>query len=259
MKIQATRIQWIKFAVVLVLWLIFLLWLKSWLGLVVVPFIFDAYITKKIPWTWWKNSKNETVRSVMSWVDAIVFALVAVYFVNLYFFQNYVIPSSSLEKSLLVGDYLFVSKASYGPRVPQTPLHMPLTQHTLPVLNTKSYLEWPQWDYKRVKGFGEVQLNDIVVFNFPAGDTVAVNVPAEDIYRLSYQAGKELTKPVDMTTMNAEQQRMVYDHYYKVGRQYINENKQMFGKNYKFRSTIQNTNQVSSKNSVSHIVLLNCN
>ena len=159
MKIQATRIQWIKFAVVLVLWLIFLLWLKSWLGLVVVPFIFDAYITKKIPWTWWKNSKNETVRSVMSWVDAIVFALVAVYFVNLYFFQNYVIPSSSLEKSLLVGDYLFVSKASYGPRVPQTPLHMPLTQHTLPVLNTKSYLEWPQWDYKRVKGFGEVQLN----------------------------------------------------------------------------------------------------
>lgn len=229
MKIQATRIQWIKFAVVLVLWLIFLLWLKSWLGLVVVPFIFDAYITKKIPWTWWKNSKNETVRSVMSWVDAIVFALVAVYFVNLYFFQNYVIPSSSLEKSLLVGDYLFVSKASYGPRVPQTPLHMPLTQHTLPVLNTKSYLEWPQWDYKRVKGLGEVQLNDIVVFNFPAGDTVAVNVPAEDIYRLSYQAGKELTKPVDMTTMNAEQQRMVYDHYYKIGRQYINENKQMFG------------------------------
>ena len=229
MKIEATRKQWMQFAIVLVLWLAFLVWLKSWLGLVVVPFIFDAYITKIIPWTWWKKSKNETVRSVMGWVDAIVFALVAVYFVNLYFFQNYVIPSSSLEKSLLVGDYLFVSKASYGPRVPQTPLHMPLTQHTLPIVNTKSYLEWPAWDYKRVKGFGDVQLNDIVVFNFPAGDTVAVNVPAEDIYRLSYQAGKELTKPVDMSGMNAEQQRMVYDHYYKVGRQYINENKQTFG------------------------------
>ncbi|MBQ8443295.1 MAG: S26 family signal peptidase, partial [Bacteroides sp.] len=158
MKIEATRKQWMLFAIVLILWLIFLIWLKSWLGLVVVPFIFDAYITKKIPWTWWKSSKNPSVRSVMSWVDAIVFALVAVYFVNLYFFQNYVIPSSSLEKSLLVGDYLFVSKASYGPRVPQTPLHMPLTQHTLPILNTKSYLEWPQWDYKRVKGFGDVQL-----------------------------------------------------------------------------------------------------
>lgn len=227
--IQATRKQWIKFAIVLVLWLAFLLWLKSWLGLVVIPFIYDAYITKKIPWTWWKESKNETVRSVMSWVDAIVFALVAVYFVNLFFFQNYVIPSSSLEKSLLVGDYLFVNKASYGARIPQTPLHMPLTQHTLPIVNAKSYLKWPKWDYKRVKGLGEVQLNDIVVFNFPAGDTVAVNFPAEDIYRLSYQAGKELSKPMDLASMNAEQQRMVYDHYYQQGRRYINENKATFG------------------------------
>ena len=125
--IQASRKQWIKFGVVTVLYLIFLVWLRSWLGLIVLPFIFDAYITHKIPWTWWKKSKNPTVRGIMGWVDAIVFALVAVYFVNLYFFQNYVIPSSSLEKSLLVGDYLFVSKMSYGARIPQTPLHMPLT------------------------------------------------------------------------------------------------------------------------------------
>ena len=229
MKIQATRKQWIKFFVVLVLYLIFLLWLKSWLGLVVIPFIFDVYITKKIPWTWWKNSKNSMVRSVMSWVDAIVFAGVAVYFVNLFFFQNYVIPSSSLEKSLLVGDYLFVSKMSYGARIPQTPLHLPMTQHTIPGLNCKSYLEWPQWEYKRVKALGEVQLNDIVVFNFPAGDSVAVNVPAEDIYRLSYQAGKELTNPIDFSKLDAAQQRMVYDHYYQVGRKYLNENKAMYG------------------------------
>jgi signal peptidase I len=165
----------------------------------------------------------------MSWVDAIVYAGVAVYFVNLFFFQNYVIPSSSLEKSLLVGDYLFVSKMSYGGRIPQTPLHMPLTQHTIPGLNCKSYLEWPKWDYKRVDGLGQVQLNDIVVFNFPAGDTVAVNVPAEDIYRLSIQAGKELTKPMDLASLNPEQQRVVYDHYYRTGRRYINENKAMFG------------------------------
>ena len=96
--------------------------------------------------------------------------------------ENYVIPSSSLEKSLLTGDYLFVSKMSYGPRVPQTPLHMPLAQHTLPFFNCKSYLEHPQWDYKRVKGLGDVQLNDIVVFNFPAGDTVATGVPNDDVY-----------------------------------------------------------------------------
>lgn len=165
----------------------------------------------------------------MGWVDAIVFALVAVYFVNLYFFQNYVIPSSSLEKSLLVGDYLFVSKMSYGARVPQTPLHMPLTQHTMPIFNCKSYLEWVKWDYKRVDGLGKVQLNDIVVFNFPAGDSVATALQAEDIYRLSYQAGKELSKPIDMSSLSLEDQRLVFDFYYQVGRKYINDNPQSFG------------------------------
>jgi signal peptidase I len=227
--IEASRKQWIRFGVVLALYLLFIIWLKSWLGIVVVPFIFDAYITKKIPWTWWKKSKNKMVLTVMGWVDAIVFALVAVYFVNLYFFQNYVIPSSSLEKSLLVGDYLFVSKMSYGARVPQTPLHMPLTQHTMPIFNCKSYLEWVKWDYKRVDGLGKVQLNDIVVFNFPAGDSVATALQAEDIYRLSYQAGKELSKPIDMSGLSLEDQRLVFDYYYQVGRKYINDNPQSFG------------------------------
>jgi len=227
--IEASRKQWIKFGVALTLYLLFIIWLRSWLGIVVIPFIFDAYITKKIPWTWWKKSKNKTVLTVMGWVDAIVFALVAVYFVNLYFFQNYVIPSSSLEKSLLVGDYLFVSKMSYGARVPQTPLHMPLTQHTMPIFNCKSYLEWVKWDYKRVDGLGKVQLNDIVVFNFPAGDSVATALQAEDIYRLSYQAGKELSKPIDMSGLSQEDQRLVFDYYYQVGRKYINDNPQSFG------------------------------
>ncbi len=227
--IEASRKQWIKFGVALTLYLLFIIWLKSWLGIVVIPLIFDAYITKKIPWTWWKKSKNKTVLTVMGWVDAIVFALVAVYFVNLYFFQNYVIPSSSLEKSLLVGDYLFVSKMSYGARVPQTPLHMPLTQHTMPIFNCKSYLEWVKWDYKRVDGLGKVQLNDIVVFNFPAGDSVATALQAEDIYRLSYQAGKELSKPIDMSGLSQEDQRLVFDYYYQVGRKYINDNPQSFG------------------------------
>ena len=154
------KLQWIKFIVVLVLYLLFLFWLKSWLGLIVIPFIYDAYITKKINWQWWKDAESP-VRFIMSWVDALVFALVAVYFINLFFFQNYVIPSSSLEKSLLTGDYLFVSKASYGPRIPQTPLTLPLTQHTMPVLGCKSYIEWPQWDYRRAPGLGKVELNEI--------------------------------------------------------------------------------------------------
>lgn len=108
--------QWTKLAIVLAIYAAFLIWVESWLGLIIVPFIFDNYITKKIRWQWWKDAEKP-VRMVMSWVDAIVFALVAVYFINLFFFQNFVIPSSSLEKSLLRGDYLFVSKLSYGPRI----------------------------------------------------------------------------------------------------------------------------------------------
>ena len=125
----------------------------------------------------------------MGWVDAIVFALVAVYFINTFLFQNYQIPSSSLEKSLLVGDFLFVSKASYGPRVPNTPLSFPLVQHTFPLLNCKSFIEHPQWDYHRLKGFDSIKRNDIVVFNFPAGDTVAVKQQNPDYYSICYSEG----------------------------------------------------------------------
>ena len=227
---KATRAQWVKFAIVTVLYLAFLIWVKSWLGLIVLPFIFDIYISKKIPWGFWKKSENPAVRSVMSWVDAIVFALVAVYFVNIYVFQNYQIPSSSLEKSLLVGDYLYVSKLSYGPRVPNTPLSMPLAQHTLPLVNTKSYIEWPQWDYKRVPGLGKVKRNDIVVFNFPAGDTVATNYQQTDFYSLAYNEGQRMyPNPVNMDSLTRKQQRAVYDLYYNAGRNLILSNPKMYG------------------------------
>ena len=200
------------------------------MGLIVLPFIFDIYISKKIPWGFWKKSKNPAVRSIMSWVDAIVFALVAVYFVNIYVFQNYQIPSSSLEKSLLVGDYLYVSKLSYGPRVPNTPLSMPLAQHTLPLVNTKSYIEWPQWDYKRVPGLGKVKRNDIVVFNFPAGDTVATNYQQTDFYSLAYNEGQRMyPNPVNMDSLTRKQQRAVYDLYYNAGRNLILSNPKMYG------------------------------
>lgn len=228
---KATRAQWIKFSIAIILYLAFLVWVKSWWGLILVPFIFDIYITKKVPWSFWKKSQNPAVRSVMSWVDAIVFALVAVYFVNIYVFQNYQIPSSSLEKSLLVGDFLYVSKMSYGPRVPNTPLSMPLTQHTLPIFNTKSYVEWPQWKYKRVPGFGKVKLNDIVVFNFPAGDTVALGVQETDFYSLAYNQGKRIySAPVNMDSLTRQQQKAVYDLYYNAGRQYILSNPREYGK-----------------------------
>ena len=227
---KATRAQWIKFSVVTLLYLAFLIWVKSWLGLVILPFIFDVYISKIIPWSWWKQAKNSTVRGVMSWVDAIVFALVAVYFVNLYIFQNYQIPTSSLEKSLLVGDFLYVSKMSYGPRVPNTPLSMPLTQHTLPILNCKSYLDWPQWKYKRVAGLGRVKRGDIVVFNFPAGDTVALNYQQTDFYSLSYEVGRSLyPNTIHLDSLDGYQRRLVFDLYYQAGSKQIRQNPRIYG------------------------------
>lgn len=118
----------------------------------------------------------------MSWVDAIVYALIIVYFVFNFIGQNYQIPSSSLEKTLLTGDYLWVNKTTYGPRVPMTPIHFPLVHNTLPIINTKSYLDNPTVSYKRLKGLRSVETGDIVVFNFPAGDTVATRFEASPEY-----------------------------------------------------------------------------
>ena len=135
----------------------------------------------------WKRYKdtNKTLYTIFSWVDAIVFALIAVYFINLYLFQNYQIPTSSLEQTLKVGDFLFVSKCSYGPRIPNTPLSFPLVQNTFP-WGMKSYIEKPQWEYKRLKGFDTIESGDIVVFNFPAGDTVPLKCNNPDYYTLCY-------------------------------------------------------------------------
>lgn len=201
--------RWVKFILVLLLIIFFFVWSGAWWLWLLVPLAFDVFVTKYVNWNRWKEAKNPILRTIADWVDAIVFALLAVYVINLYFFQNYKIPSPSLEKTLLVGDFLLVSKVSYGPREPMTPLSFPLVQHTLPKLNCKSYIEKPQWEYKRLKGFGNVKRNDIVVFNFPAGDTVASNFQQSDYYSLVYtfgrdvvnsgspEYGKIITRPVD--------------------------------------------------------------
>ena len=227
-----SRKQWIKAGIYLTLYILFLIWVKSWLGIIVIPFILDACTTRFIKWDWWKQLKNKTLYQIMGWVDAIVFALVAVYFVNIYLFQNYAIPSSSLEKSLLIGDHLYVSKVAYGPRKPMTPLTMPLTQNTFPG-GGKSYFDRPQWPYERVKGFGKIKLNDIVVFNYPSGDTLVTHPKwtSADYYgMIVYPLGKSRCKEIELDSLSTLEQRHVYDFYYKVGRQELLQNEQIFGK-----------------------------
>lgn len=184
--------QWVKACIWCLVYILFIAWVGNYWWLLGLPVVFDAFITKLAPWTWWKKTKNKTLLGIFGWVDAILFALIAVYFINTFLFQNYQIPTSSLEKSLLVGDFLFVSKASYGPRVPNTPLSFPLVQHTFPIIETKSFIENPHWDYHRLKGFDTVERNDIVVFNFPAGDTVSVKQQNPDYYSLCHYYGRNL-------------------------------------------------------------------
>lgn len=213
-----TRGGWIRAGIWGTLYVVFVFWVAwgDWASLgwlVLLPLIVDAFTTKYINYSWWRKYKESKpwLYTVLSWVDAIVFALVAVYFINLYIFQNYQIPSSSLEKTLRVGDFLYVSKMAYGARVPQTPLSMPLVQHTMPnwLGGGKSYLDKPHWEYKRLAGWTSPQKGDIVVFNFPAGDTVCTRMQNPDYYTLRYAYGETfirqrkdifgdiVTRPVD--------------------------------------------------------------
>ena len=213
---EVTRGGWIRAGIWCSLYVAFVVWVawgdwKSLGWLVLLPLVADMFTTKYINYGWWKKYQpkgqgdnvqgtkekgNAFPYTLFSWLDAILFALVAVYFINIYIFQNYQIPSSSLEKSLRVGDFLYVSKMAYGARVPQTPLSMPLVQHTMPewLGGGKSYLDKPHWEYKRLKGWTSPKKGDIVVFNFPAGDTVCTKMQNPDYYTLKHYYGEALVK-----------------------------------------------------------------
>ena len=125
-------------------------------------------------WKFWskKDSKPKKKKGFFrEWFDAILFAVVAATIIRMFLIEAYTIPTSSMEKSLMVGDFLFVSKVSYGPRIPMTPLAFPLVHHTMPgTSNTKSYSEAIKLPYKRLPGLGSIKNNDIVVFNYPMED-----------------------------------------------------------------------------------------
>ncbi|MCF8363728.1 MAG: signal peptidase I [Prolixibacteraceae bacterium] len=187
--------KWIKFAFWGLLYLLWVIWLGNYWFLIGLAVIFDIYITKKVHWAFWKkkNPPNGKQTKMVEWVDAIIFAVIAASFIRLFFFEAYVIPTSSMEKSMMVGDYLFVSKVAYGPKLPNTPLSFPFVHQSMPLTNhkVKSYLEWIQKPYRRLEGFTEVQNNDIVVFNFPEGDTVAINYPSQNYYDLVRMYGRK--------------------------------------------------------------------
>ncbi len=167
--------------------------LVQYLIAIFLPFVTIALLAFKpeIVYTGLPDYKNEKKSRSREWAEAIIFAIIAATIIRTFFIEAFTIPTPSMEESLLVGDYLFVSKASYGARLPMTPIAFPLTHHTIPILNIKSYLEWQKLPYLRLPGFSEVERYDATVFNFPEGDTVVVNIPEQSYYQLQRQLGRE--------------------------------------------------------------------
>ena len=183
------RNKWVGFVLAATL---YTLWFVVWTGnlwmLLGLPVIFDLYVSRLFQrYVWHRNAelcrRSKAYKSVYEWVNAIVFATVVATLVHLFIFQMYVIPTSSMEKSLLVGDYLYVSKVTYGPQMPNTPLSFPFVHHTMPFSQTrKSFSEAVRWPYHRLRGLRPIRRNDVVVFNFPAGDTVLLENQAVTYY-----------------------------------------------------------------------------
>ncbi len=149
--------------------------------------LYIAYIsyTQKLHYT--SDRSTETVNKTADTISSLLFAIVVATFVHTYFIQPFTIPTSSLEKTLLVGDFLFVSKVNYGARTPMTTVALPMVHDTIPLTKKKSYLTWPELPYFRLPGFQKVERNDIVVFNWPI-DTV---------YKFRDQSGLRVDKPID--------------------------------------------------------------
>ena len=173
------RNKWVKFTLTTIIYvLLCVVWTGNAWMLLGLPVIYDIYISRlfyRYVWHWNDElcRRSKLYASIYDWLSAVVYAVCVATLIHLFVFQLYVIPSSSMEKSLLIGDYLYVSKVAYGPQVPNTPLSMPFVHHTMPLSQTKkSFSEAVKWPYHRLKGLGRVERNDAVVFNFPAGDTV---------------------------------------------------------------------------------------
>ncbi len=167
-NLSAKFFKVIMFIIFTIAWTIFVYLIDGeWLYFTPL-LIADVLFWETISWQFWKKKKKKEKKSEFrSWFDAIFFAVIAATLLRTFLIEAYTIPTSSMEKSMLVGDFLFVSKTAYGPRVPMTPIAVPLVHHTIPFFGSKSYSEIIKLPYHRMKGFGVIERNDCVVFNWP--------------------------------------------------------------------------------------------
>lgn len=188
----------IRFTVVSIIYLLwFVVWTENLWWLLGLPVIYDYYFSRYMDkiflnkYRQFKN-KNKVLKVTLEWIEALLYAVIVVVPLKLYFFGLYVIPSASMENTLMIGDYIYVNRLAYGPKMPITPISFPFVQHTLPFTeNTPSYVDWVQFKAKRLKGFTTPKAGDVIVFNFPAGDTIALIDPISSYYDLVRVYGRE--------------------------------------------------------------------
>lgn len=180
--------------------ILFVAWVQ-WLGqqwlLVGIIVLADLFLTKFVNWRFWRKRIPAGKKHKLSTeiIDSLIIAIILAVFIRVFFVEAYTIPTSSMEKTLLVDDYIFVSKLRYGPRLPLTPITIPFTHNTMPFTsNYKSFSTRIQFPYKRLKGYAPIRNYDVVVFNYPEGDTIIENLPDKNYYQVIRQFGTNYVK-----------------------------------------------------------------
>lgn len=202
MKIPVKRISWLIISVVL--WSLFIAWINAWWFLLVNILFIDIFLTRFIDWSLKKYKISGSLRNTIEWLGLLLLAGIISLSIKVLFVEAYKIPTPSMEKSLMVGDFIFVSKLAYGPKLPNTPLSIPFFPNQMEN-GDKTYSERVLMPYKRLRGLSSVKRNDVIVFSFPEGDTMLVQYPGQNYYSLVRQYGRKyirdhfdvLTHPVD--------------------------------------------------------------
>ena len=214
---QLLKNKWFKFGVVAVIYtLLTVVWTGNLWMLLGLPLIYDLYISRLFyKYVWHYNdelcARSPLYKSIWGWIDAILWATVAATLLHLFVFQLYKVPTSSMEKTILIGDYIYVSKIAYGPQVPNTPISMPFVFNTMPFTeNTKSYCDAIQWDYHRLKGIKKIKRGDVVVFNYPEGDTVLITKRLRPTPGVSYY---DVLRSYQSTYGKEEGRRRLFEDY----------------------------------------------
>lgn len=209
-KIRRTyRNPFLKLLLTSAIYTIWVLWIETyWLfaGLIIIT---DVHLTRFVNWRFWRKRlpKGKKHKWETELFDSVIWAVLIAIFIRVFLFEAYSIPTSSMEKSLLVGDYILVNKVKYGPRLPMTPLTIPFTHNTLPMSKKvkNSFISSTQLPYRRLRGSSKISRFDVVVFNYPEGDTVIQDLPDKSYYNMCREYGadniksryKLLYRPVD--------------------------------------------------------------